>query len=374
MAQKKKDQTVDKRLTKAFTSTKNPGSFGGVVALWRAVNNDGDKHVISKPRVTKWLSTQRVYNLHKQPKRKFKRRKVIVSGINAQWQADLIDMSKHAKHNKGNTFLLTVIDVFSKKAYAKPLQRKNSESVTNAFRSILSDSGGKKPYTIQVDKGKEFLNATFKKWCSDNGIKLVTSEDDIMKAQIVERFNRTLKNKMYRYFAYKNNVVWYDILEDLVTSYNNSYHRAIKRTPNEVNKETENSVFNTLYPPPTVLPTKAVALGMKVGDGVRLLNPPTVFKKGYAPQWTREVFRIRVITTNTPIPLFKVEDLSGEHIDGHFYRTELQKVAIPKPNAFKVEKIIESKGDKHLVRWVDRGFKDDEWLSSKELKRFQYNV
>ena len=364
--------TLEKHLTKVFSSTANPGSFGGVDSVWRAVNTDGNKRHISKSRVAKWLSNKRSYTLHKQPRRKFSRRKVIVSGMNSQWQADLIDMSKHAKENKGYKFLLTVIDIFSKVAYAKALKRKDAESVTNAFESILLDSKQVVPYTLQTDKGKEFLNSTFKKWCADNGIKLVTSEDDIMKSQIVERFNRTLKNKMYRLFAFNKSVEWYSNLADLLISYNNSYHRSIKMTPNQVTIQNENEIFHTMYPPPAVVSAKGDVSGMKVGDYVRLLNPPTVFKKGYAPQWTKEVFKIRLKIMSTPVVMFKVEDQTGEHVEGHFYRSELQKV--DKPKGFKIENVIESKGDKHYVRFEDRGYKYDKWLTAKDLKAFHFKL
>ena len=107
-------------------------------------------------------------------------------------------------------------------------------------------NGGKKPLSIQTDKGKEFRNKHFQAWTDDEGIKLFTSEDDQMKSQIVERWNRTLKNKMYRLFEHKGKPIWITVLQDLVHSYNNTYHTAIKLSPAQVNRENEDTVHHQL--------------------------------------------------------------------------------------------------------------------------------
>ena len=168
-----------------------------------------------------------------------------MSGINDQWQADLVDVSSLASSNDKHTFILTVIDVFSKVGYAHPLRNKEARSITNAFKTILSTNGDKKPLSIQTDKGKEFRNKHFQTWADDQGIKLITSEDDQMKSQIVERWNRTLKNKMYRLFEHKGKAIWITFLQDLVYSYNNTYHTSIKMTPAQVNRENEDTVSTT---------------------------------------------------------------------------------------------------------------------------------
>ena len=141
-----------------------------------------------------------------------------MSGINDQWQADLVDVSSLASSNAKHTFILTVIDVFSKVGYAQPLRNKEGRSITNAFKTILSTNGDKKPLSIQTDKGKEFRNKLFQAWADDQGIKLFTSEDDQMKSQIVERWNCTLKNKMYRLFEHKGKAIWITFLQVLVHS------------------------------------------------------------------------------------------------------------------------------------------------------------
>src|SRR6218665_2265865 len=80
-----------------------------------------------------------------------------------------------------------------------------------------------------------------------NAIKFYTTENSDTKASVVERFNRTLKTKMWKYFTYKNNQRYIDVLQDLVHSYNNTYHRSINMTPTEVNIEKEDYISKRLY-------------------------------------------------------------------------------------------------------------------------------
>ena len=369
MSRRSSVRMLDKRLERIFTNPRVGGSFGGLDTLWRAVNKDGNSKYVSRYKVSKWLQKKRSYTLHRQPKRRFQRRKVVVSGINDQWQADLVDMTNLATFNDKHTFILTVIDVFSKIGYARALRNKEGRSIVNAFKDILRNNGGKKPISIQTDKGKEFRNKLIQKWAEMEGIKLFTSEDDQMKAQIVERWNRTLKNKMYRLFEHKNQPEWISSLQDLVYGYNNTYHTTIQMTPAQVNTQNEDVVFFRLYPPPTVLRARGSTAGLAVGDHVRLLNPFSVFKKGYARQWTNEVFKIRLRNLTGSFALYKVEDLHGEHVEGFFYRSELQQT--DKPKNWSIDRVLSTAGNKHLVRWRDRGYKDDSKVTNKDLHKFK---
>ena len=68
-----------------------------------------------------------------------------------------------------------------------------------------------------------------------------------MKAAVVERFNRTLKEKMWRYFSHTQNYRYIEVLPDLVYSYNNTYHRTIKTSPSQVTKENEDKIWEIMY-------------------------------------------------------------------------------------------------------------------------------
>ena len=101
---------------------------------------------------------------------------------------------------------------------------------------------------VQNDKGAEFLNLTFQSMLHRHGIKFYTSENENLKAAVVERFNRTLKTKMFRYFTYANTRRYLDVLDDLLHSYNNTHHRSIGMAPSEVNADNEDVVRARLYP------------------------------------------------------------------------------------------------------------------------------
>ena len=115
-----------------------------------------------------------------------------------------------------------------------------------AFEKVLTD--GYKPNMVQSDKGTEFLNSTFQSMLKQHNIKFYTSENEDMKAAVVERFNRTLKTKMYRYFTARNTRRYVDVLPDLLHSYNHTYHRSIGMAPIEVDDTNEHLVRARLYP------------------------------------------------------------------------------------------------------------------------------
>ena len=139
------------------------GSYGGVAAL-RRIAPDQD--------VERWLSEQDTYTLHKPVRR----------------CADLVDVSRLKKTNDGTAFLLTVIDVFSKRAWCIPLKNNSAVSLVAAFALLL---GNKAPITLQTDKGSEFLNRALQKLLKETGVDHFPTHNEETMASIVERFNRT---------------------------------------------------------------------------------------------------------------------------------------------------------------------------------------
>lgn len=186
------------------------------------------------------------YTRHKQSRTKFRRRRTISKGINELWQADLADMSLLSSENNSYRYLLTCIDVFSKYARVEPLKTKSGSSLTAAFTKMIEHQ---QCQLLQTDKGTEFLNGSFQKLLKDHNIRHYTSENDDIKASVVERFNRTLKGVMWRYLTHTSSGRYIDVLPQLVSSYNNTYHSSIKMAPSEVNNQNEHIVRSILYPP-----------------------------------------------------------------------------------------------------------------------------
>jgi len=128
------------------------------------------------------------------------------------------------------------------------MAQEKGREVTAAFRKILATSD-RNPRMLQTDKGTEFLNAMFQRMLAVNDIHWYSTENEDIKASVVERFNCTLKTKMSHYFTYKNLPRYIDVLPRLVASYNASYHRSIGMSPNEVNASNEDHVRKCLFPP-----------------------------------------------------------------------------------------------------------------------------
>ena len=269
---------MEKKLASIYLDPSHPASFGGLDAVYRAVNEKGGSK-ISHKQVKDWLSQQDVYTLHKPARRHYKRSRVIVPGIDAQFQADLCDVQNLSGYNKGYKYLLTCVDIFSKYAWVVPLKTKQGQELVKVFRTILSS--GRKPSKLQTDQGTEFLNRVFQKFLRDHDIDFFTVNSGL-KASVIERFNRTFKNKMYKYFTAKNTLTYIDVLPQLVKSYNNTYHRSIKMKPSQVTKANEAKVWDTLYGSDV---QKRVRFKFQVGDRVRISKVKRIFEKSYLPNF-----------------------------------------------------------------------------------------
>ena len=289
-----------------------------------------------------------------------KRNRVLVDGIDYEWQADLVDMSSLSEYNDGVTFLLTCIDVFSKYAWVIPLKSRAGTSMEKAFKTILKS--GRTPEILYTDKGREFTNRLVQKLLKTKNIKFFTSQNET-KASVVERFNRTLKTKMYKYFTWKRNLRYIDILQQFVSSYNNTVHRSIKMKPTDVNELNEKQVWETLYEKKKIIRSK-VKFRFQVGDKVRINKTRMTFEKSYLPGWSEEIFQITSRQASQP-STYRIKDLNDEEIQGRFYESELQKVN-KKDNIYRIEKILHKRKRKGvtevLVRWLGWGPEHDSWI------------
>ena len=122
-------------LENLYYDPKNPASFSGPRSLYKAVKNAGQR-VISMGKIKKWLKTQETYTMHRKMVRRFKRNRVQVDHIDEQWDVDLMDMNYYAKHNNGMSFVLLVIDIFSRYAWAVPLQNKQATTVRKGLDEL----------------------------------------------------------------------------------------------------------------------------------------------------------------------------------------------------------------------------------------------
>lgn len=330
-----------------------PGSYGGVKPLSRY----GGVRVSN---AKQWLLSQDAYTLHKPVRHRFPRRKTYSKGINDLFQADLVDMQSLSKFNDGYRFILTVIDVFSKKAYAQPLKDKRASSLVQALKNVFDQTSIPVQF-LQTDRGSEFLNHEVQAYLKEKNIKHYSSFNDEIKSAVIERWNRTLKTRMFRYFTHKNTNKWIDVLQDLVEAYNHTYHRSIKMSPADVNDANAELVAQRLYP---IKPTPKWKFN--VGDSVRISREKQIFRKGYLPGWSEEIFTIESRNPTNPVT-YKLKDLGSESINGSFYEPELQKVVKTRDDVYIVEKVLKTRRRggvvESFVKW--RGYPDkfNSWTS-----------
>ena len=350
---------VEESLKRVYFDPKRVGSYGGVNALRRVTR-------APVKAVKQWLSEQDAYTLHKPVRIRFKRRRVIVGGRNHQWQADLVDLSKLKKDNDGYVFLLTVIDVFSKRAWCIPLKNKSASSLVMALKGLLVNIA---PTTLQTDKGLEFLNRSVRRLLKEHGVHHFSTHNEETKASIVERFNRTLKTRMWRYFTKYQTVRYIDALQDFVQSYNDTYHRSIGMAPSQVNAANQEEVWQRLYGHDG----KGVPK-FKVDDRVRISKAKRRFEKGYMANWSEELFTIREVHASDP-PVYRLVDDLGEVLDGTFYEPELQKVLVSKDKLYRVESVLQrrkvGKRTEALVKWYGYPTSFNSWIDAKALVRYK---
>ena len=211
-------------------------------------------------------SQQLADELHKPITRNFSKRSVVSKGIDAIWAADLVEMQKFSKWNKGIKYLLMVIDVFSKYGWIRGLKDKKTETVSIAFDDIFKSK--RKPQMLWTDKGSEFLSKHFKELLKREGIKLYRTENE-EKSSVVERWNKTMKMRMWKMFTVNNNTVYFDKINKLVDDYNNARHSSIKMTPVEASKKkNESKVWSQLYGDSIYL--KPGKPKFSIGDRVRI--------------------------------------------------------------------------------------------------------
>ena len=294
--------------------------------------------------------------------KKFQRQHVTAYSNKDLFSADLVDVSKYARFNKGNHFLLTIIDVYSRYAWVVPVKNKSALNVLEAFKSM-----NQIPKNLWVDEGKEFFNSSFKLFNIKNGINMYHTYSEI-KGAFIERFNRTLKEKIEKYLDSNRTKVYIDELPAIVKKYNETKHSITKETPTDI------YFGNSIPDQYKVIEEKEGRF--KVGDYVRLNRSKSLFEKGYTYRFTKEVYKIKEIHC-PPYPImYTIEDTLGEEIIGRFYDNEMELTQVPNFKVF--EKVIKQKkeGNKMLYQIKYQEYDDPkffQWVTKKQLDFIKKN-
>ena len=258
-------------------------------------------------------------------------------------------MVKFSKVNRGYKYIFTNIDIFSKFAWSFPLKTKTIKEIKSCFQKI---SKQRKPKYIWSDQESAFFSKEMLKFFEDHNIKIYYTHSNL-KAVIIERFNRSLRELMMKKFVKSNNTVWYNILPELIKTYNNRYHRTIKMKPINVNKTNEKHIKNTVYN--YDITNKKPKY--KINDLVRIsLKRRQLFDKPTGNiKWSEELFKIYKINKSNVIT-YQLKDMNDEIIKGIFYERELQ-LSKNTTGEYIIEKILKTKGNNIYVKW--RGYSNN---------------
>ena len=358
-------------LEQIYFNPQHPGAFAGPVKV-KKILNENDFHPTLKS-VKAWLQDQDAYSLLRPARYRFKRQRVVTSGIDDLWDADLADVSNIAQHNNNLKYWLVVIDVFSRKLWAVPTASKHHTHMIQAFNTLFL-STNRRPKHLRTDKGTEFTNRAVKRLMKNEQIDAYTTKNET-KANYAERVIRTLKGLVYRYFHHKQTYVYTDVLQQLVDNYNQRPHRSLDGlSPDQVTKRNEARVWKRMYVDTSHGRSKRKKFAFNIGDQVRISHLKYTFQRDYQQKWTEEVFKITHRLRRDGLNLYRIKDYLDETIDGHFYETELQRVTKDVNTMFRIEKVIKKRrrqGKEELyVKWMVWPNKFNSWVRPEDVQKF----
>lgn len=342
---------LDKILRPLYYDVGSDAAFSSASKLYRAARLESAEITLSQ--VKNWLSQELTYTLHKQPRWRFPRAQCLVSAVDEQWQADLADMQTLSRSNSGYKYILTVIDMFSKYAFAVPIKNKYGKTLCEVFKNIFEQ---RFPTKLQTDQGTEFDNQQLKAYLKKMRIHYFTTTDRRIKCAVVERFNRTLKSKLFKYMTSRGTKRWLDVLPQILDVYNRTVHRTTRMRPVDVrtdNKHDQSRVFLNTYGYGSLrellLARRYGASKFKAGTKVRAIKLRSKFQKGYVPAWTETIYTIKKVIRRGRDHVYELVDDNNRPKRKKYYAQELQAASQRDTMPYKVLKSRVRSGNRQLL-------------------------
>jgi hypothetical protein len=301
--------------------------------------------------------------IYKPVNSKFRRRTVRAGKINDIWSCDIMDMNDVSDLNDGYKYSLNIVDVFSKYAWVIPLKTKSSQEVIKAFSPLFEKY---KPLHIWVDEGKEFYNKEMTTLLKKYDITRYSTYSE-HKSAVVERFNRTIKTIIWKYFISAQTRDWISVIEQFTDEYNQRTHSTIKMSPVDALKN-EDKVRKIYEKRDIKLVKYQTEPLLQVGDFVRVSRQKGIFEKAINPNWSTEVYIIHEVIDSNP-PTYVLVDKLGEVTSGSFYENELQKTQLQ--DFMLINKVIRKRtyqGKKQLyVSFIGYDDKFNQWMNESDV-------
>ncbi|KAL3107349.1 hypothetical protein niasHT_014713 [Heterodera trifolii] len=332
----KRELLIEKVLDELYKDTRSNAAFTSVEPLLIEARRQHPGRGISRAEVRRYLARQRVYTLHRRAVRRFRRLPTLASGLHTDWQADLADFTALKRHNRGHAYLLVCADTLSRQLFVEPVKSKRSSDIVQAFEKIFRRVGYM-PWKLMTDQGKEFTAAPVQRFLADQEVQhhcMHTSPQ--WHAGIAERAIRSIKERLYRYFTHRGAKCWTGVIQHIVTALNGSPNRALfGLRPNDINfgnaERVRRNQLERLDAGQQQRQSPRARLPFRVGDRVRIEKHKHVFKKGYLPRFTDELFTVAEVRTSRLPITYKLRDDDGELLTGWFYAQDLCLVLKPPP-------------------------------------------
>ena len=354
-----------KTINKDYLSDK-PHSFGGKKRVYEYYDNK------SKSDIDKALSYNDIYTRFKQHRKSKKYSPIYVHKKRELFQSDVTFFTENnlVEANHGYKYLHCTIDVFTKMAWVYPMKANTCENTLICIKDILRKCGNK-PERLNTDRGSEFKCREFNKFMEDNDIHHYFSYS-IRKCPVVERFNLTIQQLVYKLMSTHNSFEWTKFLDQAMQIYLNRNHRTIQMTPIEAERDDNQAKLRLLYHQKYVKSGEKVKKPKyKLGNSVRIWKERGQFHRGYMEDYTREYFTIAEVLTNLPVPRYKLKELNGGDVIGSFFEDELVEYNSDPDLFHHIEKVIKERGKggkkEYFVKF--KGWSDsyNEWIRASNF-------
>jgi hypothetical protein len=279
-----------------------------------------------------------------------------------------MDISRDSESNSGTRYLLTAIDVFSKRAMVQPIKNKEGTTVAKAMKNLLE---GEEVKFLNTDRGQEFKSKAFQEVLINKGIRHFFAGGS-GKATVVERFHRSLRGRIVRYQYAKRQQAYIHDIQKIIEGYNRTYHRSIGMSPLQVNNGNEHEVYERLYLKEK--PRKTIPFQYALGVKVRIAFAKHPFMREFSQRWSEEIFTVSKRYRLDSVNMYRIKDCTGDSLEQGFYAQELAHVTTPPDQLYIIESVLDEKQEQGKqwvkVQWQGYPKKCAEWIEKKAVKTY----